>query len=95
MSGTKAGGRKAAETNKLKHGEDFYKRIGSKGGKKSTTGGFFANRELAVIAGRKGGKISRRGKQKAPKKPRYKGDKIKNIKTLLVVLRNLNQNEDN
>lgn len=87
MSGTKTGGKKAAETNKLKHGEDFYKRIGSKGGKKSTTGGFFANRELAVIAGRKGGKISKRGKQKAPKKPRYKGDKIKNTKELLVVMK--------
>ena len=67
MSGTKQGGKKAAETNKLKYGEDFYKRIGSKGGKKSTTGGFFANRKLAVIAGRKGGKLSRRGKQKSPK----------------------------
>ena len=87
MCGTKTGGKKTAETNKLKHGEDFYKRIGSKGGKKSTTGGFFANRELAVIAGRKGGKISRRGKQKAPKKPHYKGDKNKNAKELLVVMK--------
>lgn len=90
MSGTKTGGKKAAETNKLKHGEDFYKRIGSKGGKKSTTGGFFANRELAVIAGRKGGKISKRGKQKAPKKPRYIGDKVKNTKALLEVIKGLN-----
>lgn len=94
MSGTKTGGKKTAETNKLKHGEDFYKRIGSKGGKKSTTGGFFANRELAVIAGRKGGKISKRGKQKSPKKPHYKGDKVKNTKELLVVMKRFN-NENN
>lgn len=35
-------------------------RIGAKGGKNGTTGGFYANRELARIAGRKGGTISRR-----------------------------------
>lgn len=61
---TKAGGRKAANTNKERHGDDFYKRIGSIGGRKGHTGGFFANRELARAAGAKGGKISRRGKAK-------------------------------
>ncbi|MGB3024004.1 MAG: hypothetical protein WBB39_04355 [Candidatus Saccharimonadales bacterium] len=64
MSGTKAGGLKAAQTNKNRHGKDFYARIGAKGGKLGTTGGFAANRELARIAGRKGGMISRRGKAK-------------------------------
>lgn len=62
MAGTKAGGEAAAATNKAKYGADFYARIGAKGGKKGRTGGFFANRELARIAGQKGGKISRRGK---------------------------------
>ncbi len=62
MAGTKEGGRKAAEANKKKYGSDFYAKIGAKGGKKGTTGGFFANRELAREAGRKGGKISRRTK---------------------------------
>jgi uncharacterized protein len=62
MAGNSAGGKAAAATNKAKYGEDFYGRIGAKGGRKSTTGGFFANRELARIAGAKGGKISRRGK---------------------------------
>lgn len=62
MAGTKAGGEAAAATNKSKYGADFYARIGAKGGKKGRTGGFFANRELARIAGQKGGKISRRGK---------------------------------
>lgn len=61
MSGTKTGGLKASATNKRLHGEDFYKRIGSIGGKNGHTGGFASNRELAREAGRKGGKASRRG----------------------------------
>lgn len=61
MAGTKAGAKKAALTNKARHGADFYARIGRKGGQKGTTGGFFANRDLARIAGAKGGKKSRRG----------------------------------
>lgn len=62
MAGTKAGGIKAAQANKAKHGADFYARIGKKGGERGTTGGFAANRELARIAGAKGGRISRRRK---------------------------------
>lgn len=61
MAGTKAGGLKAAKKN-LARDPDFYKRIGAIGGKNGTTGGFAANPELAKIAGRKGGKISRRTK---------------------------------
>lgn len=64
MVGTKAGGIKAAKTNLEKHGADFFKRIGKKGGQNGHTGGFAANRALASIAGRKGGLISRRGKAK-------------------------------
>lgn len=60
MAGTKAGGQKAAATNKARHGKDFYAKIGAKGGALGTTGGFAANRELARIAGAKGGRISRR-----------------------------------
>ena len=62
MAGTKAGGQKAAQTNKLKHGADFYAKIGAAGGHNGHTGGFFANRELAREAGAKGGRISRRTK---------------------------------
>ena len=62
MAGTKAGGMKAAQTNKTRHGSDFYARIGAKGGKLGTTGGFAANRELARVAGAKGGRIRSRGK---------------------------------
>lgn len=62
MAGTKEGGKRAAATNKLKYGEDFYKIIGIKGGMLGHTGGFFANRELARTAGAIGGRKSRRGK---------------------------------
>ena len=62
MPGTVAGGRKAAQTNKTRHGKEFYARIGAIGGKKGHTGGFAANRDLAREAGRKGGLISRRRK---------------------------------
>lgn len=62
MAGTKAGGQKAAATNKARHGKDFYAKIGAKGGTMGHTGGFAANRELARQAGAKGGRISRRTK---------------------------------
>lgn len=62
MAGTKAGGKKAAETNKKKYGEDYYIVNGAKGGKLGHTGGFYANRDLASSAGAKGGRISRRGR---------------------------------
>ena len=64
MAGTLEGGRAAASTNKLKYGEDFYAKIGRRGGQKGRTGGFAANRELARTAGAIGGKKSRRGKAK-------------------------------
>ena len=64
VSGTLAGGRKARDTNYKLHGKDFYKRIGAIGGRNGHTGGFAANPELAREAGRKGGKISRRGPAK-------------------------------
>jgi general stress protein YciG len=63
MAGTKAGGQAAAQTNKNKYGSDFYAKIGAKGGKQGRTGGFYANRELARIAGARGGRISRRTKK--------------------------------
>lgn len=61
MAGTRLGGAKAASTNKTKYGRDFYARIGAMGGKAGHTGGFYANRDLARVAGRKGGLKSRRG----------------------------------
>lgn len=64
MAGTKAGGKKAAATNKAKYGDDFYREMGRIGGRKGHTGGFASNPELAREAGRKGGLISRRGPAK-------------------------------
>lgn len=61
ISGTIAGGRKTRETNYKKHGKDFYKRIGAIGGRRGSTGGFYANRALASIAGAMGGRVSKRG----------------------------------
>ncbi len=74
MAGTKKGGVAAARSNKLKHGADFYARIGAMGGKKGRSGGFasakkgddgLTGRERAAIAGARGGRISRRTKKVA------------------------------
>ena len=64
MSGTKVGGMKAAQTNKLIHGKDFYKIIGKKGGSKTGILKGFAlmDKERIKECGHKGGSISRRGK---------------------------------
>ena len=61
MPGTLAGGKKAAKTNKLRQGEDFYKRIGAIGGRNGHTGGFAESYERAMWAGAIGGKRSIRG----------------------------------
>lgn len=65
MAGTKEGGRKAAITNFKKHGIDFYRNIGRKGGSKcGVLKGFALDPERARLAGAKGGKVSKRGKAK-------------------------------
>lgn len=59
MSGTKAGGKKCAETNKTRYGKDWYARIGAKGGRNGHTGGFASmTPEQVRAAGRKGGLTS-------------------------------------
>lgn len=69
MSGSKIGGLKAAETNRKKYGENFYIKLGSKGGtqtylKGKLIHGFKKNDEHTRAAGRLGGKISKRGPAK-------------------------------
>lgn len=65
MAGTKAGAAKAAATNRERHGADFYRSIGSRGGSAPTTRpkGFAADPNRARIAGAAGGRISRRTKK--------------------------------
>ena len=62
MPGNKIGGMKARDANYKRFGKDFYRKIGHLGGISPTNKpkGFAANRELAVVAGREGGRISRR-----------------------------------
>jgi hypothetical protein len=52
MAGTKKGGLRAAESNKKRHGDDFYEVIGAIGGKAKVPKGFAKNLELARKAGR-------------------------------------------
>lgn len=67
MAGNRLGGLKAAATNKKRYGQAFYQGIGKLGGIKSRGGGFASDPKLAREAGRKGGKISRRGKSTKPR----------------------------
>lgn len=70
MSGNKIGGIRAAKTNKAKYGDNFYREIGAKGGRNSSTGGFASDivgkdgltgRERAAILAKKSGRMGKRG----------------------------------
>lgn len=64
MSGTREGGLKTVAVIKETYGEDFFKRIGSKGGKWTGVKGFAAmTPEQRREAGRKGGTLSRRNRK--------------------------------
>lgn len=73
MPGTRAGGLKAAKSNRERHGKDFYKEMGRLGGMTSKNGGFasekvgkdgLTGKERARAAGAIGGAKSKRGKRK-------------------------------
>ena len=75
IAGTSEGGKKAAATNRKKHGKNFYRKIGSKGGANGHTGGFAKDKRTwwqkllrrpkkAALAGAIGGARSRRTKKK-------------------------------
>jgi general stress protein YciG len=84
MPGNKQGGKTAATTNKARHGNDFYKVIGSKGGKRGHTGGFAANPVLAQFAGKKGGLMSTRKKNmSAEEKTEHQKNAIAEYKRLI------------
>lgn len=65
MSGNKEGGRKSAESNKQRHGDDYYHRIGAMGGSKGKTGGFYYMKyvmndtDRIKRLGSKGGRIAK------------------------------------
>lgn len=70
IAGTKSGGVQAAITNKQRD-PDFYRKIGSVGGKRSNNGGFGSKKvgadgltglERARMAGKIGGELSKRTK---------------------------------
>jgi hypothetical protein len=73
MAGTKAGGKKAAATNKHKYGEDFYAKIGAFGGVATNVPKGFASdlvgpdgltgKERATVVGVIGGRKSSRRKR--------------------------------
>lgn len=65
MAGTKLGGKHAAETNKAKYGQDFYKQIGSVGGKRGTGHAFGHGKVDPRVIGAIGGRKSRRGGAKS------------------------------
>jgi general stress protein YciG len=66
MAGTKAGAKKAKQTNLERHGAQFFATIGARGGlTKGVKKGFAANPERARQAGKVGGARSRRGKKVA------------------------------
>lgn len=82
MAGTTAGGLKAKAKNLAKD-PNFYSNIGKEGGKNGNTGGFASDmigddgltgKQRAIVAGAKGGKISRR-----------KGPSVKAIKVVPVL----------
>jgi general stress protein YciG len=69
MAGNKQAGITLRNTMIARYGSveawrDHMRTIGAKGGSLGHTGGFAANYELARIAGAKGGRISRRRKQR-------------------------------
>ncbi|UOF77986.1 small hydrophilic plant seed protein [Caudoviricetes sp.] len=81
MAGTKEGALKARDTNIQNHGADFYKKIGSKSWKnpeRSHKTGFALNPELAVEAGRKGGKKTK-SEYKTQKEEWTTADELKEI----------------
>lgn len=56
MSSTRAGGIKAAQTNKERYGNDFYRKVGKLGGTKSRGGGFASvDSNMARLCGQLGG----------------------------------------
>jgi len=87
MSGTIEGGIKAAETNKKKYGQDFYRNIGSEGGKAGRGGGF-AKTGLGSLAGQIGGIKSAHKRYGTP----IDKDKLKTLERQLRLAKEIENN---
>ena len=87
MPGTKEGGRKTAQTIYQRYGKSYYQRIGTVGGKKGRTGGFYANRDLARWAGSKGGRARVSKGRFSVKQPPIEESKQAKWKSFLDVLK--------
>lgn len=62
MAGTALGAKNTALTNKMRYGKDYYKRIGSIGGKaENPNKGFGYDPEKSRKLGAQGGRLSKRG----------------------------------
>lgn len=73
MPGTRIGGQRAAITIKRKYGESFYRVQGARGGRASTTGGFWHAKYVkkdveSIREASRLGAISRRGDKPQVKK---------------------------
>lgn len=86
MSGTRAGGLKASQTNKNKYGENFYKNIGADGGMKSRGGGF-AKTGYGSLAGQIGGIKSANKRYGTP----IDKDKLQKLEAELNLLKTINK----
>lgn len=60
MAGTREGGLKAARTLRAKRGQNYYSKIGRKGGQAEVEKGYSMNTTLASLSGYKGATSSRR-----------------------------------
>jgi len=75
MSGTKAGAVKAKQTIVDKFGSGYWAKIGSEGGKRGTTGGYWYKKyvmddtEAIRQAGSKGGKLGGKSRHSTKRKP--------------------------
>lgn len=69
---------------------DFFRRIGKIGGSLSRTGGFYADRELAIRAGKIGGTRGKRGASTESERKAAKRRRM-NVKQAATKLRNIQQ----
>ena len=63
MAGTKEGAQKASKTIRERHGEDYFARIGRKGGVQSVFKGYSMDLKKVSRCGKKGAKVKKKIKR--------------------------------